>query len=116
MVDGRKIAGLGIFRDPSGGLLFHASLLVDLDVALMSRVLQMPFDEIAPRELAIIARRTTTVRECSAESVGVAEVRASIAQGFESAFGARLVPSELDSDEVAAARALGTEKYEMSVK
>ena len=35
-VGGRKIAGLGIYRAPCGGLLFHASLLVDLDVKLMS--------------------------------------------------------------------------------
>ena len=35
-VAGRKIAGLGIHRDASGGLLFHASLLLDLDVALMT--------------------------------------------------------------------------------
>ncbi|MCH8328673.1 MAG: hypothetical protein IID15_09170 [Candidatus Marinimicrobia bacterium] len=32
-VSGRKIAGLGIHRTSTGGLLFHCSLLVDLDVA-----------------------------------------------------------------------------------
>jgi lipoate-protein ligase A len=40
----RKIAGLGIYFDPAGGLLFHASLLVDLDIAFMLSVLRTPRD------------------------------------------------------------------------
>ena len=36
---GRKIAGLGVCRDASGGMLFHTSLLVDLDVEQLTRVL-----------------------------------------------------------------------------
>ena len=32
-VNGKKLVGLGIYRAPSSGLLFHASMLVDLDIA-----------------------------------------------------------------------------------
>ena len=40
-VDGRKIAGLGVYYDASGAMMFHTSLLVDLDISLMLRVLEI---------------------------------------------------------------------------
>ena len=62
-VGGRKIAGLGLYVDDRGALLFHASVLADLDVALM---LAGPAD---PRREAVATRasrasqeRVTTVR------------------------------------------------------
>jgi lipoate---protein ligase len=109
-VGGRKIAGLGIYRDPSGGLLFHASLLVDLDVELMANVLRMPFESITERELRIVARRTTTVREWSAE-VTVDQVRAAVAASFASSFGVELEPASPSSKELDATAALAREKY-----
>ncbi|GIT06484.1 MAG: hypothetical protein CM1200mP30_01140 [Pseudomonadota bacterium] len=42
-VEGRKIGGLGIHSNASGGYLLHCSLLVDLDVPLMLRALNFPF-------------------------------------------------------------------------
>ncbi len=45
-VNGKKLVGLGLYRAPYGGLLFHASLLVDLDVALMLQILKTPFEKI----------------------------------------------------------------------
>src|SRR5574341_130895 len=50
-VNSKKLVGLGIYRAPSGGLLFHASLLVDLDIALMLNVLNTPFEKISDKEL-----------------------------------------------------------------
>ncbi|HUJ76759.1 MAG TPA: lipoate--protein ligase family protein, partial [bacterium] len=61
-VGGKKIAGLGIYRHPEGGLLFHASLLVGLDVPLMLDVLCSPFEKITDKEIATVAARTSTVR------------------------------------------------------
>jgi len=61
-VGGRKIAGLGLCFDRAGGLLFHASLLVDLDVPLMLSVLRTPFAKISDKEIATVAERVTTVR------------------------------------------------------
>ena len=51
-VNGLKIAGLGLHKTATGGLLFHASLLVDLDVAYMLNVLQTPFEKISDKEIA----------------------------------------------------------------
>jgi lipoate-protein ligase A len=116
-VGGRKIAGLGVHREPSGGLLFHASLLVDLDVALMARVLRLPAlsgDEPNPTQLAVLATRTITLRDCLARPIGMAEVRGQVAAGFAGAFEVELVASELAADELAAAAALEAEKYALA--
>ena len=56
-VNSRKLVGLGIYRAPSGGLLFHASLLVDLDIARMLRVLNTPFEKISDKEIDTVAGR-----------------------------------------------------------
>ena len=83
---GRKIAGLGIHRTAAGGLLFHASLLVDLDVALMARVLKTPFTEITEAELATVATRTSTVRAQLGNQVQLDDVRERVAAGFAASF------------------------------
>jgi lipoate-protein ligase A len=44
-VNGKKIAGLGLHKTDTGGLLFHASLLVGLDVPYMLNVLKIPFEK-----------------------------------------------------------------------
>lgn len=110
-VDGRKIAGLGIYRDPSGGLLFHASLLVGLDVELMCRVLKTPFKRITSEELASMARRISTVRELLSRDVAMAEVRRQVAAGFAKAFEVGLEPGGLEAAEHAAVEKLEQEKY-----
>jgi len=110
-VDGRKIAGTGIYRDPARGLLFHASLLVDLDVALMSHVLRTPFKKVADAELATVADGLATVRKLLAEDIALEDVRSHVAAGFVDALDVGLEPGELDSEEVAAVDALEREKY-----
>jgi len=110
-VGGRKLAGLGLHRDSAGGLLFHASLLVDLDVRLMARVLRTPFVELSEAELATVARRTSTVRELAGDDVSMADVREQVARGFASAFDVALEPGALDSDEQGELAALARDKY-----
>ena len=110
-VDGRKIAGLGIWRGPSGGLLFHASLLVDLDVALMARVLRLPFDVVRAGELEVLERRFSTVRGRLGRDVALDDVRDAVEEGFAQAFDVAVEPGELDAAERAAVDALVREKY-----
>lgn len=110
-VDGRKIVGLGIYRSPSGGLLFHASLLVDLDVPFMLRVLNTPFEKISDKEVATVAARISTVRRELERKVPLAEVRRAVAAGFAAAFGVDLVPGDFTPEEREAITALEREKY-----
>ena len=110
-VANRKVAGLGVYRAPEGGLLFHASVLVDLDIAFMLRVLKTPFEKITDKAVATVAERVTTIRrECGA-SIALDEVRASIAEGYRRAFDVSLVPGNFLPEELEAIDALETSKY-----
>lgn len=110
-VGGRKIAGLGIHREASGGLLFHASLLVDLDVALMARVLKTPFTEITEAELETVAARTSTVRALLRDEISLDEVRTRVATGFGASFEVELEPGRLEADERADIATLVADRY-----
>lgn len=116
----RKIAGLGLYLDPAGGLLFHSSVLADLDVAFMLSVLRIPAAKLADKPgaggvpasiVAAISERITTV---SAETgvpwrgAGLAEP---VAAGFAEALDLDLVPGEPSTAELARAGALVAERY-----
>lgn len=110
-VNGKKIVGLGVYRAPSGGLLFHASLLVDLDIALMLRVLNTPFEKLSDKEIETVAGRITTVRRETESRISVDEVRRVIANGFVSASTVDLVPSDFTDDERLEITKLENKKY-----
>jgi lipoate---protein ligase len=110
-VNSKKLVGLGIYRAPSGGLLFHASLLVDLDIALMLRVLNTPFEKISDKQIDTVAGRITTVRRELENRITLDEVRRVIADGFVSAFDVNLVPSNFTAEELEQIAKLENEKY-----
>lgn len=110
-VNGRKIAGLGIYFDRSGGLLFHASLLVDLDVPLMLAVLRTPFEKISDKEIATVAERVTTVRRECGSAVTLDEVRERARRGYARTLGVELSPGDFSDDERAEVAVLEREKY-----
>jgi len=110
-VNGRKIVGLGIYRAPSGGLLFHASLLVGLDIPLMLRVLKTPFEKISDKEIATVAERMTTVSREIGRETKVDEVRARVVEGYAEAFGVSLAPGDFTADEHRAISNLQSLKY-----
>lgn len=107
----RKIAGLGIAFDPAGGLLFHASLLVDLDIAFMLSVLRTPFAKISDKEIATVAERMTTVRREVGRPVAVGEVRERLRAAYGAALGVTLVPGDFTPDEREDIEALARERY-----
>jgi lipoate-protein ligase A len=126
-VGGKKIVGLGIYRahglprpdaapsEPSAiqrsGLLFHASLLVGLDIPLMLRVLKTPFEKISDKEIAAVADRVTTVRREIGREVELNKVRARVAEGYAAAFGVSLRSGDFTADERRAIAALERDKY-----
>jgi lipoate-protein ligase A len=85
VVNGRKIAGLGLCRGEKGSLLFHASLLVDLDISLMLRVLKISPEKRSNKLQSAIEDNLTTVRLETGQQVAMAEVRNAIRPGFEAA-------------------------------
>jgi len=91
---GRKIAGLGLYVDERGALLFHASVLADLDVAFMLSVLKIPGAKLSGRGLARVADRVTTVSEMAGGRLAGADLRAAMRDGFERALGVDLASAE----------------------
>jgi lipoate---protein ligase len=110
-VNSKKLVGLGVYRAPSGGLLFHASMLVDLDIGLMLRVLNTPFEKLSDKEIDTVASRITTIQRETQSQISLDEVRGVIADGFMSAFNVNLVHSEFASHERADIENLEREKY-----
>lgn len=110
-VDGRKIAGLGLYFDRAGGLLFHASLLVDLDVPLMLRVLSTPLAKLSDKAIRTVSERLATVRRETGQAVPLAEVRALVRAHYARALGVPLVSGDFAPDERAEIAALERERY-----
>jgi lipoate-protein ligase A len=110
-VGGRKIAGLGLYVDQSGGMLFHASVLADLDVELMVEVLRIPAAKLEGRACAAVKERITTVSAETGVGHVAASIRPAIASGFEETFGVSLVPDLPDALDNARAKALVASTY-----
>ena len=110
-VAGRKIAGLGLFVDPAGAMLFHASVLADLDVELMVQLLRIPAAKLADRALAAVSERVTTVTAETGTRHDAETLRPAIAAGFATTFGVVLEPGTPDGEERARAEALVRDRY-----
>ena len=111
LAGGRKIAGLGMYTDGRGGLLFHTSLLVDLDVDFMLKVLRIPAAKLADKGAAAVAERVTTVRRELRRPIDVGTLRGVVAEGFAARFEVRLAADEPDEAERAVADELVANKY-----
>lgn len=96
----RKIAGLGLYLDGKGGLLFHSSILADLDIPYMLEVLDIPAAKLGSAAVDAVARRVTTVTgETGREWTG-RNLREVIAEGFAAVMGVELEdgqPTEVES-------------------
>ena len=110
-VNGKKIAGLGLHKTATGGLLFHASLLVDLDVSYMLNVLRTPFEKISDKEIATVAERTTTVQREYKKPLTLNNVRVFILNGYKNAFDANIELSDFSNEEIDEIRQLEKDKY-----
>jgi len=110
-VAGRKIAGLGLYLDPGGGLLFHSSILADLDIPFMLEVLNIPAAKLGDKAVAAVAERITTVSRETGRPVGGADIREVIAVGFTKALGVELRLGSTTPAEEARAAVLATERY-----
>ncbi len=110
-VGGRKIAGLGLYVDDRGALLFHTSLLADLDIPLMLEVLKIPGAKLSDKAVERVADRVTTVSRELGRTVAALDIRDEIRAGFVAALGLELFPGEMEVAEQDRRDALVSEKY-----
>jgi lipoate-protein ligase A len=110
-VDGRKIAGLGLYVDDHGALLFHASVLADLDIELMLAVLRIPGAKLADKGIARVRERITTISAETGRRWTGGELRAAIAEGFRETLGVQLARSAFEQREKKRGRELIGQRY-----
>jgi lipoate---protein ligase len=113
-VGGRKIAGLGLYRDDAGAMLFHASILVSLDTGMMLRVLRIPGAKFADKAVARVEERVTTVSRELGDGRGAMnapDIREVFARGMARAAGVILEPGKLDRAEVERQAELIRDRY-----
>ena len=100
VVDGRKIAGLGLYQVPSRATLFHASLLLDLDVGFMLDILRTPFEKTKGKGFRSVCERITTVRAESRSSMKMSELIQCVEQGFMREFSTQSEVGQLSDSEL----------------
>lgn len=112
-VDGKKIAGLGIYVNPKGAIQFHTSLLVDLDVLEMLKVLQIPIQKYSDRrKIESVEQRITTVNREVNTKVTLEEVRAMVKSEFENFFKFSFLDQPITPNEKQAVEKLIRERYD----
>ncbi|MFH1928054.1 MAG: biotin/lipoate A/B protein ligase family protein [Chloroflexota bacterium] len=110
-VKGRKIAGLGAYLDEQGALLFHCSLLADLDLPLMLRLLNIPLEKISDKEIRLFEERLTTVSRELGRPITPAQIRPNIQKGVADTFAATMIPMDFAPKEHQEIACLEREKY-----
>ncbi len=110
-VNGRKIAGLGIYANEMDSWLFHASLLVDFDISLMLKLLKLPKEKLSERSIVALNERLTTVRRELGYNVSTKHVREYIKRGFEKNLGIKFISRPLNYSEIRKVKILEKRKY-----
>ncbi len=97
-VDGRKISGTGLYTD-GRGVMYCGTILLDLDVELMLRVLRIPIEKLSDKVVKEISKRIVTVRELTGSIPPIDRVREALAHGVETVLGIELVEGDLSEYE-----------------
>ena len=110
-VNGRKIAGLSAASEADSCLLFHTSLLVDFDIALMTDIMNTPVIKLEDKGYNCFSQRMTTVRDELGRKVSVTEMIGAIQESFEEEFSIRFKEDSPDEWEEKTIQSLIEERY-----
>ncbi|MCF6360157.1 MAG: lipoate--protein ligase [Cyclobacteriaceae bacterium] len=111
-VEGKKIAGLGVHVDAAGAIQFHTSLLVDLDIAQMLKVLKIPIQKYADKKkVSSIEQRITTISKELGREVTLEEVTEVVKHCFAEALGTEFTTQEFSLEETQKINQLEQERY-----
>lgn len=94
-VGGRKISGTG-GKQWGEAFLYQGTLLTDFDVDTMIAALKLPLIKTQGKDVANFRQRVISLRDIQGDRLStIAEIKRSIAAGFEQTFGIRLEPKPL---------------------
>lgn len=97
-IQGRKISGMG-GTEFSGAILFQGTLLVDFDVNEMLRSLRIPTEKLQDKEIESVKDRVTCLKWELGRTTSIQTIKASLARGFEEAFGVKFENESLTLEE-----------------
>jgi lipoate-protein ligase A len=99
-VNGKKIAGLGVHVDADGAIQFHTSLLIDLDIDTMLKVLKIPIQKYSDkRKIASVEQRITTISRELGKNISKEEVIKVVKQSFAKSLGIEFFDDEFSLEE-----------------
>ena len=111
-VKGKKIAGLGVYLSLAGAMQFHASILLDLDITQMLRVLNIPLQKIADKkQIHSVEQRITTISRELGRKPSLSELRQLIKQAYASHFEIKLQPHSLTASDKARITKIAQQRY-----
>ena len=111
VVGRRKIAGLGLYHASGGGTLFHASLLLDIDVQYMIEVLRTPFEKLVDKGFEIISKRISSVCSEIGSTLSMPDLVNMVKAGYEEEFSIMLESTTMDAEERTITEQLYKERY-----
>lgn len=85
-VDGKKISGTGGIID-GDVLLFQGTVLVDLDIARMLRVLRVPVEKLDAHAISTVAERVTSLKALLGKAPALSRVQEALLEGFRQHLG-----------------------------
>ena len=111
-VNGKKIAGLGVHVDANGVIQFHTSLLIDLDIPKMLKVLKIPIQKYSDkRKISSIEQRITTISRELGSSLSRKKVVEIIKHSFAEAFEIEFVSEGFSLEEKQRIKLLEQKRY-----
>lgn len=84
-VGNRKISGCAQTRK-NNVILQHGTILMDLDVVTMFRILKVPKEKISDKQIADVKERVTSIKDQIKKEVSVEEAAKAIIEGFNKVF------------------------------
>ncbi len=93
-VNGRKISGTGLYTY-GNGLMFCGTILLDLDVLTMPRVLKIPIEKLSDKTVKDVSKRIITVKEILGYAPSLDRVVEAYRHGLEAVLNLRTEPGDL---------------------
>lgn len=97
-VQGRKISGTGLYES-HGAVMFCGTVLLDLDVSKMLRLLKIPLEKLSDKAIKEAGKRIITAREILGRVPTIQEVVEAFRKSFEKFIGAPVAVGELSDYE-----------------
>jgi lipoate---protein ligase len=111
-VNGKKIAGLGVYISPGGTIQFHASLLSGLNINDMLKVLNIPIRKYDDeRKIKGIEQRLTTITRESGMEVAMHVLKERILESYAKAFDIDFDEQALTGQEIASVSVIEQQRY-----